>query len=150
MWHLLFLDEVKFQKTATTEQGKRTVCLLKVLCKIARIKWNNCNLKFNFRKLCQVDSFSKYFAAYRITGFASYTKIQWIKQHCRTKTGGLEPSNSRKMALWLPVQSKYRDSCVCVPSYEQLFQDTEKPAGHSAEIAVHGKTENSRKTASWL
>lgn len=28
-----------------------------------------------------------------------------------------------------------------MPSYEQLFQDMEKPAGHSAEIAVHGKTE---------
>lgn len=55
------------------------------------------------------------------------------------------------MVLGLSVQSKYLDNSVYVPSYEQLLQDVEKLAGHSAEIAVYSKTEeNFRKTASWL
>lgn len=30
------------------------------------------------------------------------------------------------------------------------FRTWKKPAGHSAEIAVYSKTEDSRKTANWL
>lgn len=69
MWHpLLFLDGIEFQvkhpQSAINEQGKRTGCVVKVLCNLARIKWNKWNLIIQVRKLCEVDSFNKYFADY--------------------------------------------------------------------------------------